>query len=120
MKTPPHWPAYGAPSPASMLREAIVANVLEYLRELVALNQGLREQITETESPVERGERTDERLLVLETLVETAMGRPLPAPWQEGRWGLDWSGRPAGYPAGPPQIRTCGTPASGSSGGRVR
>jgi hypothetical protein len=31
------------------------------------------------------------------------------------------SGRPAGHPTGPPQIRTCGTPASGSSvhtGGR--
>lgn len=57
-----------------------MANVLEYLRELVALNERLREQIAETESLVERVERMDDRLLVLETLVETAMGRPLPAP----------------------------------------
>ena len=57
-----------------------MANVLEYLRELLARNEPPREQIAETESLVGRVGRMDDRLLVLETLVETAMGRPLPVP----------------------------------------
>ena len=33
---------------------------------------------------------------------------------------VSWSGRPSGYPPGPPQIRTCAIYASGSSVVKIR